>query len=48
MQEIMIRCTFVFEDIPQGPFVDFPDFSNVSFSTVVPDLVTIVKIWQCK
>ena len=43
-QEILIRCTFIFEDVPQSPFVDFLDFSSVSFSAVVPDLVTIVEI----
>ena len=30
-QEILIRCTFIFEDVPQNPFVDFLDFSSVSF-----------------
>ena len=30
-QDILIRCTFIFEDIPQNPFVDFLDFSSVSF-----------------
>ena len=34
--------------MPQSPFVDFLDFSSVSFSAVVPDLVTIVKIRQYK
>ena len=43
-----MRCIFIFEDLPQSPFVDFLDFSSVSFSAVVPDLVTIVKIRQYK
>ena len=43
-----MRCTFIIEDVPQSPFVDFLDFSSVSFSAVVPDLVTIVKIRQYK
>ena len=30
-QDILIRCTFIFEDVPQNPFVDFLDFSSVSF-----------------
>ena len=40
-QEIFIRCTFIYEDAPQSPFVDFLDFSSFSFAAVVPDLVTI-------
>ena len=47
-QEILIRCTFIFEDVPQSPFVDFLDFRSVSFSAEVPDLVTIVEIRQYK
>ena len=47
-QEILIRCTFIIEDVPQSPFVDFLNFGSVSFSAVVPDLVTIVKIRQYK
>ena len=43
-----MRCTFIIEDVPQSPFVDFLDFSSVCFSAVVPDLVTIVKIRQYK
>ena len=35
MEEILIRCTFIFEDVPQSTFVDFLDFSSVSFSVVV-------------
>ena len=27
---------------------DFFEFSSVSFSAVVPDMVVIVKIWQYK
>ena len=48
LQEILIRCTSVFEDVPQSPFVDFLDFSSVPFSAVVPDLVAIIKIQQYK
>ena len=47
-QEILIRCTFIIEDVPQSPFVDLLNFGSVSFSAVVPDLVTIVKIRQYK
>ena len=37
-----------FEDVHQSPFVDFLDFSSVSFSSLVPDLVTMFKIRQYK
>ena len=47
-QEILIRCTFIFEDVPQSPFLGFLDFSSVPFSAVVPNLVKIVKIRQYK
>ena len=47
-KEILIRCTFIFEDVPQSPFVEVLDFSTVSFSAMVPDLVTIVKVRQYK
>ena len=30
-QDILIRCTFIFEDEHQNPFFDFLDFSSVSF-----------------
>ena len=42
------KMHFIFEDVPQSPFVDFLDFSSVSFSAMVPDVVTIVKIRQYK
>ena len=45
LQEILIRCTFILEDVPQSSFVDLLDFGSVSFSVVVPDLVTI---WHYK
>ena len=44
-QEILIRCTFILEDVPQSSFVDLLDFGSVSFSVVVPDVVTI---WHYK
>ena len=48
LQETLIRYSFVFENVSQSPFVDFLDFSSVSFSAVVPDLVAIIKIRQYK